>query len=266
MIGEVLRNVYLQCGLSTARAWAEDPVLEIPDYVADMARRAYVAARSLPEELWENDYVSMLAIWDHLPYRSLIYRRSSEFAYRLSVRGGCLLAHYVWSTQSVSIQMGPEGISAQLGAGVPVSVGVEGLGGHESLHVDIVSSFIQTGCELAGLGLLDRHVVVSTARTPTQKQIHTAQKKPWLTEIQPKILLLNPTEAIKLRDRPDAPGTHASPVPHTRRGNWATLRHPRFGAKVGTLVWRKPAWVGDREWVFQGRQYRVHIPDLEGAE
>lgn len=85
----------------------------------------------------------------------------------------------------------------------------------------------------------------------------TAKKKPWLREDRPHIILLDPTKARQYGHRIDRGGTHASPIPHQRLGNWATLKHEKYGKRRGEKIWRPPTWVGDKEWVFRGSRYRV---------
>jgi hypothetical protein len=85
--------------------------------------------------------------------------------------------------------------------------------------------------------------------------------KPWTREDPRNVILIDPSEAKKYGHRIDRCGTHASPIPHTRRGHYATLRADRFGVNKGKRIWRKPAWVGDTEWIFEGRQYKVISPE-----
>jgi hypothetical protein len=85
--------------------------------------------------------------------------------------------------------------------------------------------------------------------------------KPWTREDLRNVILIDPSEAKKYGHRIDRGGTHASPIPHTRRGHYATLRSDRFGVNKGKRIWRKPAWVGDTEWIFEGRQYKVISPE-----
>lgn len=95
------------------------------------------------------------------------------------------------------------------------------------------------------------------ARSPQQraKRDKTTRLFPWLDEDAPRIVMLDPAEHCQ-RSTPQG-GTHASPIPHQRKGNYALLQAPRFRHKQGQKVWRKPAWVGDREWIHHGSVYRV---------
>jgi hypothetical protein len=97
----------------------------------------------------------------------------------------------------------------------------------------------------------------SNRPAPTRKD---RSGKPWTREDLHTVILMNLSDARKYGHRVDRGGSHASPSPHTRRGHYLTLRHARYGKHVGERRWRKPAWVGDTEWIFEGRQYRVIPP------
>lgn len=113
------------------------------------------------------------------------------------------------------------------------------------------------------LSICNEHVVEVTQDegTITPRQAKTARRKPWLSPATRRIILLDPLKARQYGHRIDRGGTHASPHPHQRLGHWANLRHERYKNKRGERIWVKPAWVGDREWVFEGNRYRV----LSGA-
>jgi hypothetical protein len=85
----------------------------------------------------------------------------------------------------------------------------------------------------------------------------SAKHKPWARTDLPRIILLSPEAAKAHGHRAQQGGTHASPRIHQRRGHWMTLRADRFGGNKGKQVWRKPAWVGEREWEHRGTHYRV---------
>src|SRR3990167_7697935 len=85
----------------------------------------------------------------------------------------------------------------------------------------------------------------------------TAKLKPWAREDLPRIILIDPKEAHRYGHRADHGGSHASPIPHPRRGGPMTLRHPRYGENQGKVIWRRGTWVGDRECVHHGTTYRV---------
>jgi hypothetical protein len=87
---------------------------------------------------------------------------------------------------------------------------------------------------------------------PTPRQLRTARNKPWLCEDLPRIILMDPRSRVP-RKEGTPQGTHASPVPHQRRGNFALLKSARFKHKQGQRVFRKPTWVGDKEWTQYGK-------------
>lgn len=64
---------------------------------------------------------------------------------------------------------------------------------------------------------------------------------------------------VVVRLRKDPVATHASPVPHERRGHWARLaercRHARLLGK--DKVWKKPTFVGERIWTDEKNLYEV---------
>lgn len=86
--------------------------------------------------------------------------------------------------------------------------------------------------------------------TPSRKSRKTAKTKPWLREDLPTVILIDPSKAREYGHRVDRGGTHASPIPHQRRGHWRRLDDDR-------RVWVRPSWVGDPEWRYQGSRYRV---------
>ena len=102
----------------------------------------------------------------------------------------------------------------------------------------------------------DEYLIESRISAPSLRQKKTAKLKPWLREDLPTIIPIRLDQVHKIRSAPQG-GTHAIPRPHQRRGNWAHLVNPKWKEKVGTSVWRRPAWVGDQEWVFNGSTYRV---------
>jgi len=64
---------------------------------------------------------------------------------------------------------------------------------------------------------------------------------------------------VIVRLRKDPAGTHASPIPHERRGHWARLaercRHAKLLGK--DKVWKKPTFVGERIWTDEKNLYEV---------
>lgn len=113
----------------------------------------------------------------------------------------------------------------------------------------------ETYREIERLGL--HAVEVSDCTPETRGPMKAHHEKPWTREDLRSAILINFADAKKYGHRVDHGGTHASPIPHTRRGHFFTLRHARYGKHIGDKRWRSPAWVGDTEWIFEGRQYRV---------
>lgn len=61
--------------------------------------------------------------------------------------------------------------------------------------------------------------------------------------------------------RPEAAGTHASPIPHHRRGHWMKLAERCRSARAlgRDRAWVKPAFVGDRAFEDSKNRYLVHL-------
>ena len=111
----------------------------------------------------------------------------------------------------------------------------------------------------------DAGSVCYAAETRRRQSAHSAcrnEKKPWLREDLPSIVLLDPNKPKTFREHTTPIGTHASPTPHQRLGHYANLRSEKFKNKKGQRIWRKGTWVGDEEWVFNGRHYKL----LKGNE
>lgn len=82
----------------------------------------------------------------------------------------------------------------------------------------------------------------------------TERLKPWIVPRRQTYIMIDPARASDYghpsATRPESPGHHASPVPHPRRGHWR-----RF--TVDRKTWVRSAWVGAREWQYEGRTYRI---------
>lgn len=101
------------------------------------------------------------------------------------------------------------------------------------------------------------YLVEVTQESQSKQDIKTMEKKPWAAPVARRVILLDPAKATEYGHRIDRGGAHASPSPHQRRGHWATLKSERYKNKRGQRVWVRPAWVGDKEWIFEGNRYRV---------
>ncbi len=82
----------------------------------------------------------------------------------------------------------------------------------------------------------------------------TERLKPWVAPRRQTFIMIDPARVGDYghpsSTRPESSGHHASPVPRPRRGHWRHLAADR-------KTWVRPAWVGAREWQYQGRTYRI---------
>lgn len=103
-------------------------------------------------------------------------------------------------------------------------------------------------------------VVKQGSKNPSRS---TVKKRPWVANQEKLVTIefLNEIPREPREVRPHQGGTHRSPVAHTRRGHYRTLRsekykgHPLYGVQDGVYV--KPTWVGPTEGVFRQREYRL---------
>jgi hypothetical protein len=104
------------------------------------------------------------------------------------------------------------------------------------------------------------------ARTEKQqrKDSKTVSKFPWLRVGAPRIIALDGAKHYPEHGREHGGGTHASPIPHQRKGHWREYRHERFKHVRGQRVWVRPMWIGPKEWVHLGSVYRVLDLDDKG--
>lgn len=75
---------------------------------------------------------------------------------------------------------------------------------------------------------------------------------------KPRYVVLKPDE-IKERWLRAHPGQHASPVPHLRRGHYATLSHERYRHLKGQRIWVRACAVKGHaaQWQEQGKVYEI---------
>jgi len=88
-----------------------------------------------------------------------------------------------------------------------------------------------------------------------EKEVKSERLKPWTVDRRQTYILIDPARSGEYGHpsggRPEATGTHVSPVPHSRRGHWRTLSDRR--------TWVRPTWVGAKEWQSEGRTYRLKV-------
>ncbi len=89
-----------------------------------------------------------------------------------------------------------------------------------------------------------------------------ARLKPWVLDCPRRIVLMDISKMRRRVVSPPLGGTHASPVPHPRKGHWCDLRSECFKHKRGQRIYRKPTYVGDKEWVDAGVTYKVLPPRI----
>lgn len=104
-------------------------------------------------------------------------------------------------------------------------------------------------------------VVAPHAQSSLKRPAKTARTKPWLSRDK-RIIFMEPGTKRIYEGGRVSNGTHATPLPHHRRGHWKTLRAERYHrAEDGSprKVWTKPAWVGPMDWIDNGSEYRVLV-------
>lgn len=110
------------------------------------------------------------------------------------------------------------------------------------------------------------YLVQVTPLTPFRAK-KSSPAKPWTFTGLPSYILFDPSKAPSGERSEDMGGTHASPRPHQRRGHWATLRAEKFKRNSdGSVkrIFRKPSWIGPREWIMEGNRYRV-VSNADGT-
>lgn len=97
----------------------------------------------------------------------------------------------------------------------------------------------------------EHRVHVKPTVPPEPKKKGKPQRKPWLREDLPRIILLDPSRAATVHGmRHLSPSGRNAPHPHSRRGHWRTLSEER-------RVWVRQSWIGPLEWKHAGKTYRV---------
>lgn len=80
---------------------------------------------------------------------------------------------------------------------------------------------------------------------------------------RPRYIVVDHESLIRLRE---PAGTHASPIPHHRRGHWRRLTEEHVKAKEKGIekIWIRPTLVGDLEFGDDKRRYRVLMDFQKG--
>ena len=110
---------------------------------------------------------------------------------------------------------------------------------------------------ITGISHPSRYVVRVTPRLSPREERREASGKKREPGKAPHFVVVDHEVLVRMKKDPE--GTHASPVPHERRGHWARLaercRHARLLGK--DKVWKRPTFVGEREWQSEKALYEV---------
>src|SRR5437773_5716661 len=108
--------------------------------------------------------------------------------------------------------------------------------------------------------------IVSTtpALTPREERI---RKEGGETPIRkrPHYIVIDREDLLRLNPATRGPeGTHASPLPHSRRGHWRKLSERCAAARAAgrTKTWVADAYVGEREFADEKNRYRVVLGNV----
>jgi hypothetical protein len=105
------------------------------------------------------------------------------------------------------------------------------------------------------------YVVQVTPKLTPHEERRAAAGKSVTMQKSRHFIVVDHEVIVRMRRDPD--GTHASPIPHHRRGHWMRLadrcRHARLMGKEKVFV--KPTIVGDPKWESEKNFYEV-LPDL----
>lgn len=268
---KAIRAVYKTHGHALARVWSETPLLDLTG----------LERRNIPAFPGALDHLPLDPLvlrpphgGNNVPYSVLIETEPAEGAKDAFGSGDAQPFNAVFALElDKSVFRGKQLLHRVLGGGAVVAC----LFDNRSGRVLIPRAYLDApagarvkmelnlshmlGNALNAISVVDvasKHAVeVAEVGAPATGQKTADRKKPWLTSGLRQIIVINLADAKKYGHRISCGGTHASPRPHTRRGHYVRLRSERYGKNRGRLVWRKQAWVGDTEWLFEGRQYRV---------
>jgi len=145
-----------------------------------------------------------------------------------------------------------EGMAIILGP----KVGEGGLTEKEHKQVQSVAQWVGRYLFQTEKKLVETRQQVHAPGSLTRRQQKEAVKKPFLREDLPTVILIDPRDTLVHGRSVPQGGTHASPVPHQRRGHFRVLKHARY-KEPGKVIPVASSWVGDSEWVYNGNEYRV---------
>lgn len=103
------------------------------------------------------------------------------------------------------------------------------------------------------------YIVKVTPGLTTKEQRKVSSGKPCPAEKTPHFIIVDHDVLVRMSGRHEADGTHASPIPHHRRGHWMRLaercRHAKLLGKEKVFV--KPTYVGERVFNDAKNHYEV---------
>lgn len=115
----------------------------------------------------------------------------------------------------------------------------------------------------AALSHPENYILSVTPELTPKEERKVAQGRPRPSQKARHFIVVDHQVLIRMRSGDGIPGTHASPVPHERRGHWRRVaercRHAKLLGKDRVFV--RPTLVGDPSWKREKNFYEV-LPDL----
>jgi hypothetical protein len=158
--------------------------------------------------------------------------------------------------------VGGMGIDVRLSPG-SVQRFAQGLG-RSPLEAQAALQSIVTGIllEVSAISHPANYIVERTPALSPREERQSARGEPrpdkkrshFIVVDHDQLVALNPATRV-------ASGTHASPIPHARRGHWRRLAEScsKARAEGKTKIWVGPSYVGEREFVDGKNRYRVML-------
>lgn len=115
----------------------------------------------------------------------------------------------------------------------------------------------------AALSHPENYIIQVTPELTPKEERKVQAGKPYPPQKAKHFIVVDHTVLVRMRgDATTTPGTHASPVPHERRGHWRRVaercRHAKLMGKDRVFV--RPTLVGDPTWKHEKNFYEV-LPD-----